>query len=115
MTQPRKTGRPRIEDRANTIEARKPWLKLELGAIRLVLVELQQRLVERHALLGDLSDEVRSAGELGLFLIVGRLLGLHPLRLDERFREPLRPTEHSISEQRRVFDDHPRLATDLVR
>ena len=25
----RKTGRPRIEDRAKTIEARKPWLKLE--------------------------------------------------------------------------------------
>ena len=26
---PRKTGRPRIEDRAKTIEAKKPWLKLE--------------------------------------------------------------------------------------
>jgi hypothetical protein len=24
----RKTGRPRIEDRAKTIEAKKPWLKL---------------------------------------------------------------------------------------
>jgi hypothetical protein len=27
----RKTGRPRIEDRAKTIEARKPWLKLEMS------------------------------------------------------------------------------------
>jgi hypothetical protein len=27
----RKTGRPRIEDRANTIEARKPWLKLGMS------------------------------------------------------------------------------------
>jgi hypothetical protein len=26
-----KTGRPRIEDRAKTIEARKPWLKLEMS------------------------------------------------------------------------------------
>jgi hypothetical protein len=26
-----KKGRPRIEDRANTIEARKPWLKLEMS------------------------------------------------------------------------------------
>jgi hypothetical protein len=26
-----KTGRPRIEDRANTIEATKPWLKLEMS------------------------------------------------------------------------------------
>jgi hypothetical protein len=26
-----KTGRARIEDRANTIEARKPWLKLEMS------------------------------------------------------------------------------------
>jgi hypothetical protein len=24
-------GRPRIEDRANTIEARKPWLKMEMS------------------------------------------------------------------------------------
>jgi hypothetical protein len=24
-------GRPRIEDRANTIEARKPWLKLSMS------------------------------------------------------------------------------------
>ena len=32
MTQrPRKTGRPRIEDRAYTIEARKPWLKLGMS------------------------------------------------------------------------------------
>ena len=31
MTCPRKTGRPRIEDRAKTIEARKPWLKLEMS------------------------------------------------------------------------------------
>ena len=30
MTRPRKTGRPRIEDRARTIEAEKPWLKLEM-------------------------------------------------------------------------------------
>jgi hypothetical protein len=30
MTQPRKTGRPRIEDRHKTNEARKPWLKLEM-------------------------------------------------------------------------------------
>ena len=28
---PPKKGRPRIEDRANTIEARKPWLKLEMS------------------------------------------------------------------------------------
>jgi hypothetical protein len=27
----RKTGRPRIEDRAKTNEARKPWLKLEIS------------------------------------------------------------------------------------
>ncbi len=26
-----KKGRPRIEDRANTIEARKPWLKLGMS------------------------------------------------------------------------------------
>jgi hypothetical protein len=26
-----KKGRPRIEDRARTIEARKPWLKLEMS------------------------------------------------------------------------------------
>jgi hypothetical protein len=26
-----KTGRPRIENRARTIEARKPWLKLEMS------------------------------------------------------------------------------------
>jgi hypothetical protein len=26
-----KKGRPRIEDRANTIEARKPWLKVEMS------------------------------------------------------------------------------------
>jgi hypothetical protein len=26
-----KTGRPRLEDRARTIEARKPWLKLEMS------------------------------------------------------------------------------------
>jgi hypothetical protein len=26
-----KTGRPRIEERAKTIEARKPWLKLEMS------------------------------------------------------------------------------------
>ena len=26
---PARKGRPRIEDRARTIEARKPWLKLE--------------------------------------------------------------------------------------
>ena len=26
-----KKGRPRIEDRANTIEARKPWLKLSMS------------------------------------------------------------------------------------
>ena len=31
MTQRRKTGRPRIEDRALTIEARKPWLKLSMS------------------------------------------------------------------------------------
>jgi hypothetical protein len=31
MTPHRKTGRPRIEDRARTIEARKPWLKLEMS------------------------------------------------------------------------------------
>jgi hypothetical protein len=31
MLQPRKTGRPRIEERANTIEAKKPWLKLEMS------------------------------------------------------------------------------------
>jgi hypothetical protein len=31
MTKPRKTGRPRIEDRANTIEARKPLLKLGMS------------------------------------------------------------------------------------
>ena len=31
MKPPRKTGRPRIEDRAKTIEARKPWLKLEMS------------------------------------------------------------------------------------
>ena len=27
----RKTGRPRIEERAKTIEAKKPWLKLEMS------------------------------------------------------------------------------------
>jgi hypothetical protein len=27
----RRKGRPRIEDRARTIEARKPWLKLEMS------------------------------------------------------------------------------------
>ena len=26
-----RTGRPRIEDRAKTIEAKKPWLKLEMS------------------------------------------------------------------------------------
>jgi hypothetical protein len=26
-----KKGRPRIEDRAKTIEAKKPWLKLEMS------------------------------------------------------------------------------------
>jgi hypothetical protein len=31
MTRLRKTGRPRIEDRAKTIEAKKPWLKLEMS------------------------------------------------------------------------------------
>jgi hypothetical protein len=31
MSQPRKTGRPRIEDRAQTIEAKKPWLKLQMS------------------------------------------------------------------------------------
>jgi hypothetical protein len=30
MKRPKK-GRPRIEDRARTIEARKPWLKLEMS------------------------------------------------------------------------------------
>ena len=28
---PAKKGRPRIEDRAKTIEAKKPWLKLEMS------------------------------------------------------------------------------------
>ena len=28
---PRKTGRPRIEDRARTNEAKKPWLKLGMS------------------------------------------------------------------------------------
>jgi hypothetical protein len=28
---PRKKGRPRIEDRAKTIEARAPWLKLGMS------------------------------------------------------------------------------------
>jgi hypothetical protein len=28
---PRKKGRPRIEDRARTIEAKKPWFKLEMS------------------------------------------------------------------------------------
>jgi hypothetical protein len=28
---PPKKGRPRIEDRAQTIEAKKPWLKLEMS------------------------------------------------------------------------------------
>jgi hypothetical protein len=28
---PPKKGRPRIEDRANTLEAKKPWLKLEMS------------------------------------------------------------------------------------
>ena len=31
MTQRAKTGRPRIEHRARTNEARKPWLKLEMS------------------------------------------------------------------------------------
>ena len=31
MPWPRKTGRPRIEDRARTIEAKKPWLKLGMS------------------------------------------------------------------------------------
>jgi hypothetical protein len=32
MTEHRTTkGRPRIEDRARTIEAKKPWLKLEMS------------------------------------------------------------------------------------
>ena len=31
MTRLRKPGRPRIEDRARTIEAKKPWLKLEMS------------------------------------------------------------------------------------
>ena len=31
MNQPRKTGRPRIENRARTIEARKAWLKLNMS------------------------------------------------------------------------------------
>jgi hypothetical protein len=31
MNRARKTGRPRIEDRARTNEARKPWLKLEMS------------------------------------------------------------------------------------
>jgi hypothetical protein len=31
MRAPPKKGRPRIEDRARTIEAKKPWLKLEMS------------------------------------------------------------------------------------
>jgi hypothetical protein len=31
MIRPRKTGRPRIKDRARTNEAKKPWLKLEMS------------------------------------------------------------------------------------
>jgi len=31
MNQPRKAGRPRIEDRADTNEAEKPWLKLGMS------------------------------------------------------------------------------------
>jgi hypothetical protein len=31
MKRPPKKGRPRIEDRANTIEARKPWGKLGMS------------------------------------------------------------------------------------
>jgi hypothetical protein len=31
MMSRRKTGRPRIEDRARSIEARKPWLKLNMS------------------------------------------------------------------------------------
>jgi hypothetical protein len=31
MTKPRKTGRPRIEDRHLTHEAERPWLKLEMS------------------------------------------------------------------------------------
>ena len=31
MKPARKAGGPRIEDRARTIEARKPWLKLEMS------------------------------------------------------------------------------------
>jgi hypothetical protein len=31
VNRPAKNGRPRIEDRANTIEAKKPWLKLEMS------------------------------------------------------------------------------------
>jgi hypothetical protein len=31
MIQPRKTGRPRIEERHLTNEARKPWLKLGMS------------------------------------------------------------------------------------
>ena len=36
MSRAPKKGRPRIEDRAKTIEARKPWLKLEMSAADLV-------------------------------------------------------------------------------
>jgi hypothetical protein len=31
MTQPRKTGRPRIEEVGQTNEAKKPWLKLVMS------------------------------------------------------------------------------------
>ncbi len=31
MTRPRKTGRPRLEGPPRTIEAKKPWLKLEMS------------------------------------------------------------------------------------
>jgi hypothetical protein len=31
LTDRRKTGRPRIEERHLTIEAKKPWLKLEMS------------------------------------------------------------------------------------
>jgi hypothetical protein len=42
-------GRPRIEDRANTIEARKPWLKLGMSKRTWYRRQAERRKSQRSA------------------------------------------------------------------
>ena len=45
MTKPRKAGRPRIEDRAGTNEAKKPWLKLGMSRTTWYRRQAEKRLM----------------------------------------------------------------------